>query len=452
MSTTTSDHDPGAEGGAGLSIPCCPPLEPDTACTVIDFRYRLVHPTQVALGDRAQTVPVEVILHVRLERCPGPFALGDLVYSTTLLPGEKVRLFTTDRRTRYSFDSETRLSYRNEQTSEEHFYTASMSDFMSDLTVAQRSSATNTSSGSTKGHAETSSLLGSIFGNPSIDVSGSYDASSTSAFLSELHEHAVSSHRRAEVGARASSTVSVGEVSTRAHAQGESEDHYEASSREFTNPNHCHALTFLFYRINKRQTVRMTLESIERRVLDAAAPTKLVNNRFLDAGDIGTVPTAILATTKDRLEVEATGRSSVAAAQASTGLGLEQGSASRATLQTAPIAATPIPEELRAAALQHLDEALVKGQLLDKVGGAVTPGAQALVVFEEESALPTPGIVVKGCLDECDICEREVHRRIHLELERSELDNALLRKQIDLLEKSQEYRCCPSSEPSPPEE
>ena len=84
--------------------------------------------------------------------------------------------------------------------------------------------------------------------------------------------------------------------------------------------------------------------------------------------------------------------------------------------------------------------------------GVVAPGARALVTFEEESALPTPGIVVKGCLDECDICEREVHRRIHLELDRSELENALLRKQIDLLEKSQEYRCCPCPEASPPEE
>lgn len=449
MSTNVSSHSAGEEGGGGISIPCCPPLEPDTACTVIDFRYRLLHPTQVAVGDRAQTLVVEVILHVRLERCPGPFALGDLIYSTTLLPGEKVRLFTTDRRSRFSFDSETKLSYRNEQTTEEHFYTASMSDFMSDLTVAQKSSATNSSSGSTKGHAETSSLLGSIFGNPSIDVSGSYDARSTSDFLSELHEHAVSSHRRAEVGARASSTISVGEVSTRAHSEGESEDHFEASSREFTNPNHCHALTFLFYRINKRQKVRLTLEAIERRVLDTAAPTKLVNNRFLDAGDVGTVPTAILATAKDRLEVEATGRASVVAAQASTGSGVDLGAAaglSRATLQVAQIAAAPIPEGLRAAALKQVDEDLVAKKLLDKVGGSVAPDAQALVEFEEDSAMPTPGIVVKGCLDQCDICEPEVHRRIDLELERSELENALLRKQIDLLEKSQEYRCCPCPE------
>ena len=36
--------------------------------------------------------------------------LGDLSYSTTLLPGEKVRLFTSDRRSRFSFDSATRVA------------------------------------------------------------------------------------------------------------------------------------------------------------------------------------------------------------------------------------------------------------------------------------------------------------------------------------------------------
>ncbi|WP_449426309.1 hypothetical protein [Rhodanobacter lindaniclasticus] len=45
-----------------------------------------------------QPVQVEVVLHTRFKRCSGPMALGDVVYTTTLLPGEKVRLATTDRR------------------------------------------------------------------------------------------------------------------------------------------------------------------------------------------------------------------------------------------------------------------------------------------------------------------------------------------------------------------
>jgi hypothetical protein len=52
-------------------------------------------------------------------------------------------------------------------------------------------------------------------------------------------------------------------------------------------------------------------------------------------------------------------------------------------------------------------------------------------------------VLVKGCLDTCDVCEPELQKQIALELEHKDLENQLLKKQIDLLEKSQEYRCCP---------
>jgi len=51
--------------------------------------------------------------------------------------------------------------------------------------------------------------------------------------------------------------------------------------------------------------------------------------------------------------------------------------------------------------------------------------------------------MVKGCMDECDICEPEVQRAIELDLQNKHLQNELLKKQIELLDKSQEYRCCP---------
>ncbi len=48
-------------------------------------------PTPVR-GPQEQPVKVEVVFHTRFTRCAGPLALGDIAYSTTLLPGEKVRL------------------------------------------------------------------------------------------------------------------------------------------------------------------------------------------------------------------------------------------------------------------------------------------------------------------------------------------------------------------------
>src|SRR5947208_1823307 len=99
----------------------------------------------------------------------------------------------------------------------------------------------------------------------------SYDARSTSAFARSLSQHADSSSRHVEVATRAASSTTVGEVSTRAHSEGQSEDQYESSSRVFSNPNHCHALSYLFYKLNKCQIVRWELVGIERTVLDATA-------------------------------------------------------------------------------------------------------------------------------------------------------------------------------------
>src|SRR5262245_19770119 len=75
------------------TLPCCPDMAPDDVCDVLDFYYRLSYPVALREANDLR-IPVEVKLHFRLSRCPGPFALGNLVYTTTLLPGEKVKLFT----------------------------------------------------------------------------------------------------------------------------------------------------------------------------------------------------------------------------------------------------------------------------------------------------------------------------------------------------------------------
>ena len=74
---------------AAAAVPCCPQLDPDRSCDALDFHYRLIHNATVNVDNQVRRVPVEVILHARLERCPGPLALGDLVYSTTLLAGRE---------------------------------------------------------------------------------------------------------------------------------------------------------------------------------------------------------------------------------------------------------------------------------------------------------------------------------------------------------------------------
>ena len=76
---------------------CCPTMDKGKECNILDFHYRLVNVTKVG----NQSVPVEVLIHARIEKCAEGLELGKLVYSTTLFPGEKVKLFTADRRSRF---------------------------------------------------------------------------------------------------------------------------------------------------------------------------------------------------------------------------------------------------------------------------------------------------------------------------------------------------------------
>ena len=92
---------------------------------------------------------------------------------------------------------------------------------------------------------------------------------------------------------------------------------------------------------------------------------------------------------------------------------------------------------------------LVKEGLIDKVGGTVSPAAKKKFSFETESALPTPGILVKGCLDECDVCEPALKRSIQIDLEHKHLENEKLKREIELMDKDQEHRCCPSEADKP---
>ncbi|MCA1978576.1 MAG: hypothetical protein LDL19_05000 [Thiobacillus sp.] len=429
-----------------LHVPCCPEFPPDPVCDVLDFHYRLKFPTQVT--HRERRVTVEVIIHARFERCPGPLALGDLVYSTTLFPGEKVKLFTSDRRTRFTFDSSSQLSYRNQQTSEERFYAASVHDSMTDISVRDSQSASSSNRGSARGHGETSGAIESFLFGPSVDVSGSWDSSSTSSFLRELSTHAQSSDRRAETATRTANSVSVGEVSTRTHAEGSTEDQYESSSREFRNPNRCRAITFYFYQINKTQTIRFKIIGIYRRVIDPAANSAVRTNPFADDGGVDVIPNGILATDPKRFEVQraaqvskielnaaTTNRASFAGVQFAAGFGPFAGAADP----------EPIPEPVRDKALKSVDAELMKAGYLTE-NGQLNEKRVLELGYERTSSLPTPGLHVRSCLDDCDVCEPALDESIALEVERQKLENALLQKQIELLEKHQDYRCCPVSE------
>ena len=411
------------------AFPCCPPTSADDACDVLDFHYRLMYPTTVGAGNRRVTIPVEVKLHFRLTRCRGPLAIGDLVYTTTLLPGEKVRLFTSDRRTRFTYDSSTQLAYRNTQSSEESLFMQTMSDAVFDTNSRDTAHSSNQSHSHVDGHADAGVDILGLGG--SANMSGNFDANSVSDFLGEHRAHAESSFHSAEQATRKASSVSVGEVQTRAHTETSSEDHYESASREFSNVNQCHALTFLFYQINKTQTIKYTLEAVERRVvLDPQFDfTKVEATPLAPSSSVGVTSVNVLAT------------ASVAkGAVAESALPSES---ARFVRFPSDVGQAAPAVNIRRQALDQVDKELINAGLLGE-DRQVSPEAKQSYSFEKKSSIPTPGLLIKSCLDDCEACEPTVEKEIELDLERKSLENQLLKRQIELLDKAQEYRCCPS--------
>ena len=422
----------------GASIPCCPTLIKDDHCDVINFSRVLTYPTSIP-GSNRRRVLVEVILHFKFSRCTLGLTLGDPAYSTTLLPGEKVRLSTTDRRSRFTYDSESKLSYRSEQISEEQYYMTATQKYMADASAAQSGHAESSSEGQWDFHGDAEGSIGifSLSASASTNANGSHNNHSVSDYLNQQRSHMESAANQAVSATRKAHAVSIGEVSSRTHIEGESEDHFEASSREFSNYNKCHAVTYMFYRLNKKQKVRFELVSIERRVLDDNAPVGGVLQPGKRKIPIALVPQDMPATATLRKAVVAN------AAVASINPDLSVLSASfaaapvlnRVVVNNEAALGIAIDGETRTKAIKEVDEQLVAKGLIDKAGN-VAAETKKKIEFEMEFSLPTPGIIVKGCLDDCDVCEPMLKERMQLE-------NDLLRKQIELLEKSQEYRCCP---------
>ena len=59
------------------TLPCCPEMIRDETCDILDFHYRLNRQVTLAQTGAQGLIPVEIKLHFRLTRCPGPFVLRE---------------------------------------------------------------------------------------------------------------------------------------------------------------------------------------------------------------------------------------------------------------------------------------------------------------------------------------------------------------------------------------
>lgn len=330
------------------------------------------------MKDLVERVSISVVFHLELIRCTKGLVLGDLLYTTTLMPGERVRIATRDRTSSFSYDSVSNTAQYSVFVGGEESFLNNMSTYLGTAVGSSWGSATSGSFSTFSANFDNPGI-GAIWGADA-GVSSISSALAFSQFANGFSQMAATAHHNSAHAVRSTRATSISAVAVSKHTEGESESHYEASDRFFENPNSCHAVTYLFHRIDKKQTVVIKL----------------------------------------------------------TGITIEVGGTS---------ASFDLPAAVIDSAIKKKIEELVKSGVIKppKDSGELVPTDQARQSFarEFESRLPTDGIMVRACLDECSACEPQRKQRIVLELERLDLQNQLLKKQIELLEKHSDYRCCP---------
>lgn len=365
------------EGEQALrDLPCCPSLAQADLCDTLQHEIRV--------RDRGDDrVPVAVVFNLELRRCTRGLVIGDLLYTETLLPGEKTRIATRDRTSRFSFDSQTNVAEFDTFIGSEESFLNRVSSSLSNTVQSSWGSASAVSASTFDAEIDNPGFFGAIFGSdPGISTTSSSTA--FSQFARGFAAMAASAHHMSAHAVRTSRATSFSTVSVSKHSEGESESHYEAASRFFENSNSCHAITYLFHQIDKKQDFTISLTGITIEVGGEKLPSGIPGKR---------VETAIR---------------------------------------------------------KKVDE-LVRNKIIEKPTGpdeALVPTRLTKDSFNQkfESRLPSDGILVRACLDECPACEQELKRKIELDLERRDLENRLLEKQIELLEKHSDYRCCPKGE------
>src|SRR4051812_35662432 len=164
---------------------CCPSLDRKQLCEIMHFNYRLNYRPESEEFRQFANFPVgvEVKFSFTYKRCPGDLMQGDLVYTNTLLPGESVRLLTSDRRTKFTLDTSTAAANRNVQSSEESFQAQQMSDAMFDFSSRDSGNSSYNNKAHVDGHGDASAdLLG--FGGEA-NMSGNFNAEGTASFANE---------------------------------------------------------------------------------------------------------------------------------------------------------------------------------------------------------------------------------------------------------------------------
>lgn len=405
------------KAGDDLNDAICPPWvwPRDNICDVAFLNY--------SYNIRIENQLVEVNLRYKLERCTEDYVLCDLVHSMTLFPGEEVFLSTRTRHSiaRFTDDSSvsaSQISRSSERIWMEAFKNASTT-FDSEEDGGSHVETHSKYSQTTPGSDPPLAVL--LVGSSSKTASGTFDAESSSSYNNRLHQHLENTVHQTNEVTRDATSISLTQINSHRQTTSEVHEELEVSTRRFRNDNMCHTVTHYFYQIGKRQKVKITFVERTLRALTTAADTT-----------IKTRPISVSVATNAKLNfAQGAGNTAPAVGNLRRDYVGQRVTPDQINLQ----AATNIPysqfvkeEQERAHAVARVEE-MLKQQTID-------------FKYESESIIPTEAMYVESELGGCIICEPAMLAKQEYELERMRLENELLEKQISLLEKHKDYRCC----------
>lgn len=181
---------------------------------------------------------------------------GGLLYTTTLLPGEEVRIFEFDRYRRVRSASE-RVSVHT-----------SFRQTLSALSQSRRATSASAYTdilNDVRTHADSSVSAGGglagFFGAPK--VSGSFEADTQTTVASGASVH-TASEQFAQLAITASQSIEAERAIV--VSSFEDEEHRTTTSRTFKNHNHCHAISYFVRRVNELYEASTRIESVEWRL------------------------------------------------------------------------------------------------------------------------------------------------------------------------------------------
>ena len=367
-------------------------------CSVLDLKQ--VQPCdEIVLDYRLPylvgRVPIEIAFRIRMKRCTKGTALGNLLYSTTLLPGERVRLSFRNRHSIARFTKEEATRSELSAVSEEQGFVESFVNSATNFESRREARSETDDEYSFKTKGGTSGFFETIFSGPSVKASGQYNSHSTREYFDQLSQHMDSSLETATQWARGRESQVISQVDHHVEATTEYDERLDAGIRTFSNPNACHTINFFYYQVVKLQEITIELERVTYRVIDPMAPTRIERNRdnllryyhpsspTTTTGLVNMSPTTSAAPLEYRYAME------------------------MPSIQ-------PITVDEREAAL-----ATAKKEV---------PAETFSYRLVKEVALPTQAIYVDSILGKCSACEPYVEHKQLLELERLQLENKKIEK------------------------